>query len=118
MLRLLIVEPDPLISLDLAEAASHRMSNATVEEVPSVAHARARLASGEALTHMFIRKPDEMQATETYGFISEMSRAGVISVLVGADEPPRGLPPIPHMTHLSIPFTSDMLESVFNMRFR
>lgn len=118
MLRLLIVEPDPLISLDLAEAASQRMTGATVEEVSSVADARTRLAGGDALTHMFIRKPDAAGAAETYGFISEMSRAGVISILVGADEPPKDLPPIPYMTHLSFPFTSEMLEAVFRVRFR
>lgn len=118
MLKLLIVEPDPLISLDLAEAATQRMADVTVEEVSSVADARSRLSAGETLTHLFIRKPDESQATETYGFISELSRAGVISVLVGADEPPRDLAPIPHLTLLSFPFTSDMLESVFRMHLR
>jgi hypothetical protein len=117
MLRLLIVEPDPLISLDLAEAASHRMAGAIVDEVSSVGAARVRLAGGAGLTHMFIRKPGAEQAAETYAFISEMADKGVITVLVGADHPPRDMPPIPRLTHMSFPFTTEVLESVFRMRF-
>lgn len=117
MLRLLIVEPDPLISLDLAEAATQRMAGAIVDEVSSVAAARMRLAGGIALTHMFIRKPDGTSAQDTYDFISEMAQAGVITILVGADQAPQNVPPIPRMTHLSFPFTSEMLEAIFRMRF-
>lgn len=118
MLRLLIVDPDPVISLDLAEAARDSMSSALVDHAHSLEEARIRLGQGDPLTHLFIRKPDPGRAAETYDFISEMSRAGVISVLLGADEPPRDIPPIPHMTFLSFPFTSDMLNSVFRMGFQ
>lgn len=117
MLNLLIIEPDPLVSMDIAEAARRHRTAIGVSGVKSLAEARDWMESGGGASHILLRKPDSDHETETYNFIADSSGPGTTVILIGAENPPEAIGSRTRLLCLSMPFTTDMLDSTLLRAF-
>lgn len=102
MLDVLILERDPVISLDLADAARTADPTARICVLDRVGAARP-----ERCTHAFLRAtPDTMRLART------LTARGARVFLLGEDRLPRELEGMPGMTALPFPFTAEQLSRV------
>lgn len=102
MLDVLILERDPVISLDLADAARTADPAARVRILE-----RAGAVRPKRCTHAFLRaEPDAMCLARV------LSARGARIFLLGEDRVPRELEGMPGMTALPFPFTAEQLSHV------
>lgn len=100
MLDVLILEKDPVISLDLADAARTADPSARIRVVD-----RASSAGTVRCTHAFLRA-----APETMRLARLLSARGARVFLLDADRLPRELEGAPGMTVVPFPFTAVQLS--------
>lgn len=117
MLNLLIIEPDPLVSMDIAEAARRLRTTIGVSGVKSLGEAQDWMEAGGGVSHILIRKPESDQESETYRFIANSSGPDTTVILIGADTPPEGIGADTRLLCLSMPFTTDMLDATLRRAF-
>ena len=99
MLDVLILERDPIISLDLADAAQTADPNARVRIID-----RATAIPEMRYTHAFLRA-----GPGTKRLARRLSARGARVFLLGEDRLPRELAAMPCMTAVPFPFTAAQL---------
>lgn len=112
MLDVLILEPDPVIALDLAEAVRAADPGARVEVVYTVAQARRHCAAGSALTHGFVRTLSQEEQSHSRGLVAALARRGASVVLLGAEALPDGTAFPGRVACLPFPFSAQQLEEL------
>ncbi len=91
MLDALIVEPDFIISLDIAEAVRVADPSARVRTVETIEEASNHCYAGERLTHAFVRMLSTTEQRVAAGLVTGLARSGTSVVLLGAESVPRSL---------------------------
>jgi hypothetical protein len=99
MLDVLILERDPIISLDLADAAQTADPGARVRIID-----RANAFRDVGCTHAFLRA-----GPGTKRLARRLSACGARVFLLGEDRLPRDLAAMPGMTAVPFPFTAAQL---------
>ena len=99
MLDVLILERDPVISLDLADAARAADPHARIRVFD-----RASAVRRDRCTHAFLRA-----GPGTPRLARLLSARGALVFLLGEDKLPRELKSVPGMTALPFPFTAAQL---------
>lgn len=112
MLDVLILEPDPVIALDLSEAVRAADRAARVEVVETVSEARCRCAGGARLTHGFVRMLSQEEQVKARSLVATLARSGVTVVLLGAEALPEGVTFRGRVTCLPFPFSARQLEAL------
>lgn len=112
MLDVLILEPDPVIALDLSEAVRAADRGARVEVVETVAEARRRCAGGARLTHGFVRMLSQQEQAKARKLVATLARSGVTVVLLGAEALPEGVAFRARVTCLPFPFSAHQVDEI------
>ncbi|MEE4119726.1 MAG: hypothetical protein V2I65_11980 [Paracoccaceae bacterium] len=112
MLDVLILEPDPVIALDLSEAVRAADRSARVEVVETVDEARCRCACPARLTHGFVRMLSQEERAEARGLVATLARSGATVVLLGAEALPEGVAFPGRVECLPFPFAAHQLEAL------
>ena len=112
MLNVLIVEPDPVIALDLTEAVRAADSRASVETVETAGDCSALYGSGRRYTHGFVRTLSTHEREAAQGCIDLLARAGAEVVLLGAELPERRVASAGSVRCLPFPFTARQVAAI------
>ena len=89
MLDVLIVEPDPIIALDISDAVRAADPAARVRMAEVVEEATRHCKPGERLTHAFVRTLSTSEQQAAAGLVACLARSGTSVVLLGAESVPR-----------------------------
>ncbi|RDC69937.1 hypothetical protein DLJ49_17490 [Rhodovulum sp. 12E13] len=110
MLDVLILEPDPIIALDLSEAVRAADRRARVELVETVSEACGRCAGRAGLTHGFVRMLSEKEQAEAQDLVATLTCSGATVVLLGAEAVPEGVAFRGRVTCLPFPFSAHQVD--------
>jgi hypothetical protein len=122
MLSVLILEPDPVIALDLSEAARYRDPQARVKVAETLPEAQTALQAGGCPTYAFLRFPDpnvSRDATRTMaqreiGLARSLAARGARVVATGVDALPPSLAGSPGVVCLPFPFGAGQVAALLD----
>jgi hypothetical protein len=112
MLDVVILEPDPIIALDLEEAVRAADPRARIEVVDTVEQAWSLCARGRPPTHGFVRTLSQEEQEETRSLVAALALAGASVVLLGAETLPKGTAPSGRVSCLPFPFSAGQVQQL------
>lgn len=112
MFHILIIDPDPLVSMDIADAARRFHDGIGIREARNIDAARALMGAAHPFSHVFLRSPRPDQLGDALRFIVETSGKDTTVILVGAEQTPEAVPDGLSLMDLSMPFSSEMLDAL------